>query len=515
MLTRAQSTPKISVCELILFWGGMALLLVSLGFVILPTLGLGFVADDFFLLVPTQNYPLTQSPDELHRPLRNAILRLMARAIGIQSVLPYRLLVAGSFVLALIMLFQFTRRLGADRVGALAAVFALGFFPRNHAVLYWFSAWQDIAVAVAVLCACIFFLDFRASNRRYYLILSVMTYLIALGFKETAAVIPILLAATDFYRERSFYIFSKPSFWKAYVPFGCALLVYAVYFFAQSGFASLTGKRAGGYYGFHGLSQVFVGLARAIINIALPYSTPLTLKDIGLMHLAVLLSELGVLLVLVWRLHLRAALIMTVSWTVCTVLPTATFAGYFNADRYLFVPILGVAVFFGLLVDTLVVLPWIEKRSIVLGAGIALYTSVGVFQLAIKRERFREEGKEVAMVIRETMRTCSMLPPRSEVAIVNVTPSFATGLGEALYANGLSRSVRILRNLSVCEPEQQTIVGKMLQCVATRPDSVKNRVILLESDGKMLKLDTGCASSLVDLDRAQRPGAWALLSSGQ
>jgi hypothetical protein len=514
MPARAENTRK-TVTESFLFWCGVALLLVSLGFVILPTLNLGFVADDFFLLVPDQKYPLAQSPDELHRPLRNVILRLMARAIGIQNVLPYRLLVAGSLVLALILLFQFTRRLGTNRLGALAALFALAFFPRNYAVLNWFSAWQDIAAAVAVLCACVFFLDFRASNRGHSLILSVVSYLIALGFKETTAVIPILLVAIDFYRERSMRLFSSPQFWKAYIPFGCALLVYAVYFFSQSGFASLTGKRSGGYYGFHGFAEVLAGLIRAIINIALPYSTPLGFKDVRLLHAAVLLFGSAIMLVLVWRLRLWAALMLTASWVICAALPTAAFASYFNADRYLFVPTVGVAVFFGLSVHALVVLPKTENLSIVFCAGMALYTWVGVSVLAIKREQYREEGKEVAMVIRETMRTCSMLPARSEVAIINLTHSFSTGLLEALYANGLSRSARVWRNFSAPDLEQQAVVGKMLRCVAARSGRARDYAILVESDGKMLKLDTECASSLVDQDRAQRPGAWALLSPGK
>jgi hypothetical protein len=107
------------------------LLVIFLGVLLLPTLNLGFVADDFLLLVPDQKLPLTQAADQLHRPLRNATLRIVEDPLGIQHVLPYRLLIALTFVAGLLLLFRLMRRLGANPLGALAAVFLLAFFPRN------------------------------------------------------------------------------------------------------------------------------------------------------------------------------------------------------------------------------------------------------------------------------------------------------------------------------------------------------------------------------------------------
>jgi hypothetical protein len=508
--------------QFILFWSGIALLTVLLGFVVLPTLNLGLVADDFFLLVPDQRLPLTQSSDELHRPMRNVVLRTVESQLGIQHVLPYRLLIGSSFVAALFLVFRLTRRLRANRLGALAGVFALAFFPRNQEVLYWFAAWQDLVAAVAVLCACLFFLDFRESNRLYSLGVAAIAYLVALGFKETTVVLPALLLSIDVYRERSLSSLARRRFWGAYIPFACILLVYVVYFFSQSGAASLAGAKTGGYYGFHGFAGVAAGVFRAMINIGLPYWLPLGLKDIRLWHVAVLLFELGVVLFLVWRLHLWPALLLAASWVVCTILPTATFAAAFNADRYLFVPTLGVAVFVGLLAHALFVSPEGAKYSVLLCVALALYTAVGISQLVINRELWRRAGKEAAMVVRETMRLCATLPAGSEVDVINLTHSlqprgvvFANGLSEALHANGLSSSVRILRNFSAADAEQQRLIAELQQCVDPRPDALKNRTMLIESGGQILKLDPGCASSLVDDDRAQRPSAWGLLYSGQ
>lgn len=519
MQARLEHTQKLSRGQRVLFWSGMALLLALLGFVVLPTLNFGLVADDFLLLVPDPRLPLTQSLDELHRPLRNAFLRIIESQFGIQQVWPYRLLVAGSFAAALMLLFRLSRRLGANRLGALAAVFVLAFSPRNQEVLYWFAAWQDLVAAVAVLSACLLFLDFRESHRPYSLGLAAIAYLIALGFKETTVVLPILLVAVDFYRERSVSSFAKRPFWLAYIPFAGILLVYIVYFFSQSGLASLIGERTGGYYGFRGLAGVFAGVIRALINIALPFSKSLGLKDLQWWHVAVLLLETAAMLLLVWRLHLWSALILTASWLVCTILPTATFAAAFNADRYLFVPMLGAAVFVALLVDALVALPEARKYLTLTCVALALYTSVGISQLVISREWWRKAGEEAEMVVRETMRLCSALPAGSEVDVINVTQSlglyaavFSNGLSEALYANGLSSSVRVLRNFSVNDSEEQRLVAKLLRCVGPLRDAAKNRTILIEAGGQILKLDTGCASSLVDSDRAQRPNAWGLFS---
>jgi len=245
-----EKTRKAETGEFALFWSGIALLVVLVGFVIVPTLNLRFVADDFFLLAPDQKLPLTESLDQLHRPLRNAILRTAANQFGIQQVLPYRLLVAAAFVAVLVLLFQFALRLGANRLGALAAVFVFAFFPRNQEVLYWFAAWQDIVAGAAVLFACLFFLDFRESGRPFRLAAAAVAYLVALGFKETAVVLPVLLVSIDFYRERSLAPFLRRPFWRAYVPFACILLVYVVYFFSESGWDSLAGRKTGGYSGF-------------------------------------------------------------------------------------------------------------------------------------------------------------------------------------------------------------------------------------------------------------------------
>lgn len=504
------------------FWSGIVLLSILLGFVVLPTLQLGFVADDFFLLVPDQKLPLAQSEDQLHRPLRNAILKTAGRQLGIQNVLPYRLLVAGTFFAVLALLFQLTRRLGAHRMGALAAVFTLAFFPRNQEVLYWFAAWQDLAAAMSVLSACLFFLDFRESGSPYSLGVAAVAYLVALGFKETTVVLPLLLVAIDFYRERSVSSFLGRPFWKAYIPFACVLVAYVVYFFSQSGVASLMGHKTGGYYGFHGFAGVFAGVARALMNIGLPYSLPLGFKDIHSWHVIVLLSESVGALLLAWTLRLGAALMLTVSWLLCTILPTATFAAASNADRYLFIPMLSVAVFVGLLVHGSMTLVKSKQYAFLATSAMAIYTSVGIFHLVVSRDLWQKAGEEVTTVIRETVGLCSKLPLDSEVDIINVTHSlrprgavFANGLSEALHANGLSSSLRIVRNFATSDSEQRKLAADVLRCAAAPPGAAKNRTILLEFGGQIHLLDTGCVSTLVDSDRVKRPNAWDILSSGQ
>jgi hypothetical protein len=498
--------------QVVLFWSGIALLLVLLGLVILPTLNLGLVGDDFFLLVPDKGLQLTQSEDQLHRPLRNVILRIAGSELGIQQVLPYRLLVAGSFVASLVLLFRLTRRLGASRLGALAGVFFLAFFPRNQEVLFWFAAWQDLVAAFAVLLACVFFLDFRESGRSYSLGVAAIAYLIALGFKETTVVLPVLLVSLDFYRE-SISSFSKRQFWKAYIPLVCILLIYVVYFFSDSGWASLAGRRTGGYYGFRGFERAFAGTVRALINIALPFSISVGVKDIRLWHVVVVLFELGAGLLLAWRLRLWSALILTASWLVCTILPTATFSTAFGSqDRYLFVPTLGAAVFVSLLVHALAVSRKGTTYFILACVGLALYTSVGISKLAISREQWRKEGKDGAMVIEETMRHGSTLAAGGEVDVINT--KFGNGLSEALHANGFSPSVRILQNAAAPGLEQERLVTGLRRCTNPPLDSASNRAILMEAGGQILKLDVRCASSLVDSDRVQRPKAWDLIYSG-
>jgi hypothetical protein len=367
-----------------------------------------------------------------------------------------------------------------------------------------------------MLLACLCFVDFRESGALSALWIAALGYLIALGFKETTVVLPVLLVFLDFYREKSISFLSKLKFWTAYIPFTCVLLLYVVYFFSQSGAASLAGRKTGGYYGFRGVGGVIAGIVRALINIALPLSISLGLKDIRWWHVAIVLLESAILLFLVWRFRLWAALILAVAWLVCTILPTATFAGAFNADRYLFVPSLGAAIFVGLLVHAMVISPEARNYTILACVALVLYASAGMYQLAIKREIWRRAVREVAMVIGETMRLRSRLPAGSEVDFINLTHSYrptgmvlSNGLSEALHANGFPHSVRIVRNFSAPESEQQKLVAGLARCEGqSAPDPASNRTILIQAGGQLEKLDPGCASNIVDADRTQRALSW-------
>jgi hypothetical protein len=501
--------------EFFLFWSGLALLLILFGVVIIPTLNMGLVTDDFFLLVNDRNLPLTQAVDELHRPLRNIILKLAGSWIGIHQVLPYRLLVAGTYLAVLALIFRLTRRLGTNRLGALAAVFIVAFFPRNQEVIYWFAAWQDLWAGGAVLCACLCFLDFRESGRVRSLLIAAISYLVALGFKETTVVLPALLALIDIYREQAIPPFWRKSFWGAYIPFVCALLVYVVYFFADAGVASLAGGRTGGYYGFHGVGSVVAAVIRTLLKFALPYSAVSGFKDVRPLHVAILLAEAGFLLVLISRLRVWSAAVLAAGWMICTILPTAAFAATFNADRYLFVPMLGAAIFVGLSVHALLQSHQWKKYAGLAYVALVIYASVGIVLLIDQRGLWQAKGDEAALVIRETMRLSSKLPAGSEIDFVNV--KFGNGLSEALHAGGLSYSIRIVRNLPAPDTEQQKLVTDLLRCGEVGQAALHNRTIFVETaDGNRLHhLDAGCASSLVDSDLTRRPAAWNLLYSSR
>lgn len=510
--------PHLDKTNGLLFWSGLGVLAVLLGFLLWPTLHLGFVADDFFLLVPDQKLPLTESPDELHRPLRNVTIKLVEHQIGIQSVAPYRVLVALTFVATLALLFLLLRRLGAKRFAALAAVFFLAFHPRNQEVLYWFAAWQDLVAAAGALLACVLFLDFRETGRSGRLIAAALAYAVAIGFKETIVVLPALLVAIDFYRARSFDALFRSQFWKAYLPFTGILLLYAVYFFSRSGVASLAGHKTGGYYGFHGIGGIIAGIVRALLNIAAPFSTSFGLKDLRVSLLLIVLLKVAIILLLVWRLRLWPALLLMLAWLLCTILPTATFAAAFNADRYLFVPLLGVAIFVGLLVHAVLVSSDAVKYTPVVCVALALYAAAGMYQLVMKRELWRKAGVEFASVVGDALRLGPQLRPGGEIDFINMTHSyhptgqvFANGLSEALHAHAFPRSVRILRNLAGPEQEQQNLVSEISRCEGSLPGLVRERTIVVERDGQLKELDPGCAAIFVDADRVLRPLAWGKL----
>lgn len=486
----------------------------------LLTRRLGLVSDDFFLLVDNLRLPLTKSVDELHRPLRNILLHWLGATVGVRHVWPYRLLVAASYAAVLGLFFQLSRKLGSSWIGAWTAVLFLAFFPRNQEVLFWFAAWQDIAVSVFVLLTCIFFLEYRNTNRGLFLTAASLAYALALGFKETVVILPALLLLLDIYQQRSSQLLKHTSFWRPYVPFVALALLYVGYYMADSGMASLIGQRTGGTYGFHGLASVIAGLARAFLNIALPFvlPVPLGLAAIRPHHVAILALEMLLVLFIVQRTRTWWAFSLGAGWLVVTILPTATFVGAGNADRYLFVPVLGLALSVGLIVTVFVGAERSLNRRLIVWAGVAAFCVAGLFYLGLYRNLWAKAGEEASAVAMATIQASSQLQPGGEIDLVNQTGTwlphivfvFSNGLGGALRGNGLRPDVRVLANLAEPKPDQQRFVEKLQACAAASNSGA--RIVLFMFDHRLTNLDPGCAGALVEADRQSRPKAWRLVN---
>ena len=501
------------------FRAGIALLAVLLGIVVLPTLNLGLVGDDYFLLVNDRGLPLTQSIDQLHRPLRNIVLKSMGSLIGIHHVLAYRILVAGTFLAVLVFLFMLLRRMKVSSFAALAGVFVVAFYPRNREVLFWFAAWQDLVAAAAVLVACLLFLKYREAGSTYTLWSAAIVYGIALGFKETAVVVLVFLLLIDLYRSEHIRELWQRRLWHAYIPLVCVLLIYVIYFFADSGWASLAGRRTGGFYGFKNISSVLSGVARAVIGLLLPFSGLLGLKSVRPWHVVVILFELGTAAVLAWRSRQWRALLLAAAWVLCAILPTAAFAGIINADRYLLVPMLGVGILVALLVHQLTGGPRPIGPVTAVSLLCLVYSLSAVGYLVRDRQEWRRGGEEATAIIRDTVEVGAKLPANSELDVANVTPIYESGaavlgngLSEALHADGLSRSIRVIMNPASKEPEQIELTARLQRCaIGTAERATARRIVLIEIDGHILPDRGECGAEIVDNDRTRRPRAWTIL----
>ncbi|MBZ5608726.1 MAG: hypothetical protein LAP38_10735 [Acidobacteriia bacterium] len=319
------------------------------------------------------------------------------------------------------------------------------------------------------------------------------------------------------YRERSLAFVRKPAFWRAYIPFAAILIGYSGYFFADAGLASLSGRRTGGFYGFHNVSSALAGLIRAWINLALPFSMlPLGFKTLLPQHLAILAGELCLALLAVWRAKALSVLVLAAGWLFFTILPTAAFAAAFNSDRYLFVPFLGVAIFLGLLLDRTVKSDGRALYKASIWTALGVYAGFAWFQLSTFRDLYKRAGSEAAQIVRVTVDRASRLPAGGEVDLVDVTafldpyivPVFSTSLGGALQANGLSPSIRILQNLKADSPEQRRLISGLLACPHPPGPLAGDRIVLLATNGQVQTVDSSCAAPQIDADRSQRPKAW-------
>jgi hypothetical protein len=128
---------------------------------------------------------------------------------GIAGMNPEPYYLAGIFLYSIniVLVFRLLLRLSESRFTALVAASLFALHPEVHNVLFNFGGVFELLCLLFLLIATISYVHFARAEvprpRRYY-VLSLLSFLVALNAKETAVVLPVILAA--------FHLFYAPDF---------------------------------------------------------------------------------------------------------------------------------------------------------------------------------------------------------------------------------------------------------------------------------------------------------------
>ena len=489
------------------------ILAISTIYVVLPALSLAFVSDDFVHLVGDRAGPWYYSSDSLYRPFRNGLFKMMAAFWGLQPQ-PYRIFALLAYLLCGFLFYRLLLTLDLGAIPAICATFLAFFTPRNHALLFWFSAIQDVLYVICVLGMILSWIRFRRRKDSRALVISLVLYATALGFKETAVVSPVLVVLVDWFfllpqTESEIRPKNQLPYVGLLIPL--ALLGCFVYWYPEGVFRRAVAEAVHFDYGSSDAIGIVLAESRSVLNLLLPFEPPFALRDIGFslaMKVAVVTLLLGGVVGFApnKKIWLFAAV-----WVSVMLLPTSMFARAKNEEYYFFFPGFGLATAISMSFrDIAKPLP---RRPVTyfLAAVLIFYCTVGAWRLNGREKEWKAAAATVQQLVEET----AAVLPRSaatHVEFVNVPhdlrgiPVLNNGLRGALMASGYSSNLSVTYNSDLADPQQPDLISAVRACSMTKPQN-DDRVLLV-TNAVVTDHTSRCARDAIAEDVRLRPWAW-------
>jgi len=478
--------------------------------IVVPAFQLLFASDEYSLLVEDQRNPWYRSLDHVYRPLRNGLFRIMPSLFGLNPF-PYHLMALTWFVAALAVWYVFLRKLGAEVHGAIAAVAILAVYPRNGPFLFGFVWGQEVVTAVGMLVAIVGWIQFRRQGSWLSYAISCVAFALAIGFKETAAVLPALVLLVDLYLnpEELRGAMRRKSFLLPYVGLVLVLIVFAGFVLSDRSGALLAPNPRSGYK-FDSLSGAALAEMRTVANLLMPFGELLGLRDLAPWHYALLASEIAGIAILARFTRTGRAWLFALLWTLVVSLPPGLFARSVNSERYLFLPMLGIGLAIALTVDALLRYRWAAPA---IALVLVFYAVLSGRELRALRTEWRESGEMVQSFVRATV---AAAPPREVqfLHMINVPSAHGhvsvlnNGLRGALQTAGYPDGVKLqIVHAGQANSPEEELVSQILRCPAGAGRKASHRDLVWLND-QMVDRTGSCTDALIEADRQRRPWAW-------
>ena len=444
-------------------------------FVWLGSLHIGFVADDYAHLIQDANLAKWKSSDALFRPLRNLLLHSVLFPLFGTNPEPYRFVILFLYAATMFAVWSMARRFSGN-AGALVALAVFALYPRNYPLLLWPSSCQDLIFIPLIAGGILLWLRSRWGW-------AVACYVVALGFKETAIVFPVLLFLADFFIRRQVRI-------RPYVPLALVSTAYAG-LVVGSGIRNVA--KSDGIYGFSLFGGPLAEL-RGIANLALPFRSSFGLRDINVAGALLIAAILGTLTLLVIMSRRPRVALFGIAWCLVALAPTSFFARSANADHYFMFPLVGVVITLAAVV---------EGQEIAALCAALIFSVAGYGQLLDYRHQWKEDADRVVTLEREIH--AKVTGPSLRITLVDVNHSgLSTAVRGALIEAGIPRTVPVRYNFADATKEQKALVDRVNGCAVT---GGADRTYLYQQ-GVLLDVTGSCATEKIDEDVRSRPYAW-------
>ena len=200
-------------------WKGIAVVLALTFAVYLPTLRFQFVHDDRGQIVEnpavhswhflpsyfTSHVWAAVMPEELgnyYRPFFLLWLRINYALFGNHAG-AWHFTTLLAHVLATLLVYLLAFRLGTSRAVALLAALIFGLHPAHIEAVAWISGVTEPLLAILLIASFLAYVQWRLEHARKWELISLALFALALGEKETALILPVLLLLYDGMLERS------------------------------------------------------------------------------------------------------------------------------------------------------------------------------------------------------------------------------------------------------------------------------------------------------------------------
>jgi protein O-mannosyl-transferase len=273
-----------------------------------------------------------------------------------------------------VILVFYTIRLLSDKIAvALVAALLFGIHPLHVESVAWAAELKDLLYTFFFLASYIFYLKYLKNPQKKYYIFALLLFLVSLLSKAMAASLPLVLVLTDYLKGRRIdkrILLEKAPFFLLALTFGVVAVL------AQKSsdsiqvetIFSLPQRIVFASYGF------ITYLVKLILPLHLSAFYPYPVKNIPIQYYAYVFSVIGLAAYVIYSIRFSKKIIFGIGFftvTIFFVLQLLSVGGAIMADRYSYVPSIGV---FYLAGEGLLYL-WDKKQKL---AAIILLTAFTV-----------------------------------------------------------------------------------------------------------------------------------------